>query len=559
MASSTSSRLQQYLPGLAILALTFLGLYAFFPYFGGYFDHKSSIISWLWDGWHSFEGEWEHGMLVPFLVLFLVYLDRKRLRAIEMRPSRWGLALMAFSFFCFWLGYSVEIEYFGYASLQLLIAGLILWFLGKEMMKALLFPWAFLTFTFPMPFLDNMIAFPLRRLMAHSSHILLNLFDVANVQVGTAIVSAANPASGLAQGARFAIDVANPCSGIRSLFALIMLGVLFAHLTLNRPWQKWILFLAAVPLAIAGNIVRIIMLTFATLWWGNEIALGSPEHPSRIHMGAGFAVFIVALFGMVICVEVLTRLGRCFSSSPPPSSGVSTPAKNPEISISLPLNRSVLVAVLAVVTALLCIWTTPPTGQTVAGVTMTLPDEVGQWWGFQQPMSEAEKMLLPSDTEFQRKEYDSTQGDKIVCTIILSGAQRRSIHRPEICLRAQGWDLKSGQTIDVPLHSGHNLQVMNLSITRPATTATGETFELPGYYMYWFVGDKVTTPYHWERLWLTSWDRIVHQINHRWAYVIVMSPITQGLKPDGKNASETMEMLKAFIADVVPSFQQDGI
>ena len=218
-----------------------------------------------------------------------------------------------------------------------------------------------------------------------------------------------------------------------------------------------------------------------------------------------------------------------------------------------------MVAALALLTALLCIWTTPPTGQTVAGVTLTLPDYIGQWWGFGEAMSEAEKAALPSDTEFERKEYSSPQGDKIVCSIILSGAQRRSIHRPEICLRAQGWTLQSGQVIDVPLHSGHTLKVMNLSIIRPATTVTGENFELPGYYMYWFVGDKVTTPYHWERLWLTSWDRIVHQINHRWAYVIVMSPITQGLKSDGKSPSETMEMLKAFIADVVPSFQKDGI
>jgi EpsI family protein len=559
MAQPASSRLQQCFLGLAILAVALVGLYGFFPYFAGYFDHKSSILSWLWDEWHGYQGDWEHGMLVPFLVLFLVYLDRKRLQAIEMRPSGWGLAVMAFSFFCFWLGYSVDIEYFGYASLQLLMAGLILWFLGKEMMKALLFPWAFLTFMFPMPFLDNMIAFPLRLLMSHSSHILLNLLGVANSQVGTAIVSTANPATGLAQGARFAIDVADPCSGIHSFFALIMIGALFAHLTLDRPWQKWILFLAAIPLAIAGNIARIILLTFATLWWGNEIAIGSPEHPSWIHEGAGFAVFIVALLGMVGCSQLLINLGRRFSSRSAPSPQISAPPKGQVISISFPLNRSLLVMALAIFTALFCIWTTPPTGQTVAGVTLTLPDYVGQWWGFDQSMSEAEKTLLPSDTEFERKEYDLAQGDKIVCSIVLSGAEKRSIHRPEICLPAQGWTLRSGQVIDVPLHSGHALKVMNLTITRPATTVTGQNIEVPAYYMYWFVGDKVTTPYHWERLWLTSWDRIVHHVNHRWAYVIVTSPITQGLKPDGKNGAETLEMLKAFIADVVPSFQKDGI
>jgi hypothetical protein len=195
---------------------------------------------------------------------------------------------------------------------------------------------------------------------------------------------------------------------------------------------------------------------------------------------------------------------------------------------------------------------------TVAGVTMALPDDIGPWWGFDRSISEAEKTILPSDTEFARKEYDSVQGDKITCSIVLSGAEKRSIHRPEICLRAQGWDIPSGQVIDVPLHSGHILKVMNLSITRSAVTTTGQKIQLPASYMYWFVGDKVTTPYHWERLWLTSWDRIVHHINHRWAYIIVMSNITEGLQPHGKNSTETLEMLKGFIADAAPTFQKDN-
>jgi EpsI family protein len=557
MAPSAPSRLQQSLPGLAIMAVALIGLYGFFPYFAGYFDHKSSFLSWLYFQWHGNQGEWEHAMLAPPLVLLLIYLDRKRLEAIEIQPSRWGFPVLLFSFFCFWLGYSIDIEYFGYAALQLLIAGLILWFWGKEMMSALLFPWAFLVFAFPLPFLDNMLAFPLRLLMSQSSHVLLNLLGAANVQIGTAVVSAANPAIGLAQGARFAIDVADPCSGIRSLFALIMLSALFAHLTLKHPWQKWILFLSAIPLAIAGNIARIILLTFATLWWGNDIAIGSLDHPTWIHEGAGFAVFIVALLGMMGCAQILTSLGRRFSSPSSPSPVVPEPRKGR--ATSFPLTRSMTVAAMALLTVLFCIWTTPPTSQTVAGVTLTLPEDVGTWWGFDQSISEAEKTLLPSDTEFERKEYDSVEGDKITCSIVLSGAEKRSIHRPEICLPGQGWTLKSGQVISVPLHSGHNLKVMNLTITRPITTPTGQKLELSAYYIYWFVGDKVTTPYHWERLWLTSWDRIVHQVNHRWAYIIVTSPITQGLRPNGKSPTETLEILKGFIADVAPSFQKDNL
>jgi len=556
MVPTVLSRLKQYLPGALLIAIALTALYKYFPYYEGYTSEKASLWDVLWSAWHGYQDEWEHGMLVPFIVILLVYLDRKRLQALEIRPSRWGLALIIFSFFCFWVGYCAAVEYFGWASMQIMSAGLILWFLGKEMMKALLFPWAFLVFMFPMPFLDNMLAFPLRLFMSHSSHILLNLIGVANDQVGTSIVSSANPAMGLAQGARFAIDVADPCSGIRSLFALIMVGALFAHLTLERPWQKWILFFAAIPLAVVGNIVRLMVLTFATIWWGTDIAIGAADHPTWIHEGAGFAVFIVALGGMMGCGHLLGKWGQ--HSSPADVLPPASPSQNPR-PISFPLTGSAIVAGMSVATALLCYWTTPPTGMTVAGVTMTLPDYVDHWWGYQEPMSEAEKTILPTDTEFERKHYDSHDGDRITCTIVLSGAERRSIHRPEICLPGQGYTIESSQVIDVPLHSGNNLKVMNLTLTRPARTADGRNIQVSYYFMYWFVGDKVTTPYHMSRLWLTSWDRIVHHVNHRWAYVSLVSPITEGLAPQGRNPEETMKMLKDFIADVVPSFQKDGV
>jgi hypothetical protein len=100
---------------------------------------------------------------------------------------------------------------------------------------------------------------------------------------------------------------------------------------------------------------------------------------------------------------------------------------------------------------------------------------------------------------------------------------------------------------------------MNLSLTQQLSTSTGVKVTVPSYYMYWFVGDNVTTPYHMQRLWLTSWDRVVHHINHRWAYIIVTSYITQGLTPHGKSPSDTLAMMKGFIADILPYFQKTNL
>jgi EpsI family protein len=190
---------------------------------------------------------------------------------------------------------------------------------------------------------------------------------------------------------------------------------------------------------------------------------------------------------------------------------------------------------------------------------MDLPQNMGRWRGFDTPISEAEKTILPTDTEFARKDYKSPEGDDIMCSIVLSGVERRSIHRPEICLPSQGYTIESGQVVDVPLLSGHTLKVMNLSLTQQLSTSTGGKVTVPSYYMYWFVGHNVTTPYHMERLWLTSWDRVVHHVNHRWAYIIVTSYITQGLTANGKSPSDTLAMMKGFIADILPYFQKDNL
>ena len=79
------------------------------------------------------------------------------------------------------------------------------------------------------------------------------------------------------------------------------------------------------------------------------------------------------------------------------------------------------------------------------------------------------------------------------------------------------------------------------------------------YYMYWFVGQNVSTPYHWERIWRTTWDLVFHHINHRWAYVFVSATITEGMVSHGKNGAETLDMLKGFAREIVPSFQKTDL
>jgi len=201
-----------------------------------------------------------------------------------------------------------------------------------------------------------------------------------------------------------------------------------------------------------------------------------------------------------------------------------------------------------------------------AGVLLSLPEEVkltgiygGHFYGSDAAVSDVEHKFLPKDTEFSRKNYEDFHAHNIFFSIVLSGVQQYTIHPPEVCLVAQGWDIVSHQDIPIRLSSDHQLVVRNLSIQRNAVDIRNQHFLLKAYYMYWYVADNITTPDHETRNWVSSWDRVVHNRDHRWAYVIAMSPITQTFRPDGLNADQTRDMLTAFIRQIVPTFQVDEL
>jgi EpsI family protein len=203
---------------------------------------------------------------------------------------------------------------------------------------------------------------------------------------------------------------------------------------------------------------------------------------------------------------------------------------------------------------------TPETSQgTVAGVILQLPDAVKGFTGEDQPVSEAEIRLLPKDTGFAKKAYKDSDGDQVFGQIVLAGGEKRSIHRPEICLPAQGWNLKTGGAVPITLDDGRTLDVMRLIISKPVEVRPGVTKELTTVFLYWFVGKDMTTPYHWMRLAHANWDKVVHNINHRWAYVIVSAPVLDGFTPSGKNQEETMKMLESFVGEIAPKIMEPSV
>ncbi len=279
------------------LALASILLFGLLPYASGYGAERVSLISFTTNLWQL--EEWQHCWLVPFVAGYLVWRKRAELAKTPLSPAYTGIFPLLFGLFAYWVGYRVDNYFIGITSLLFILLGAIILLFGWRWMKALAFPWVFLFFALPLLFLESMLAFRLRLIMSDASVFLLNGIGIATVQQGTAILSAPSEMIGLPRGAAFSVDVADPCSGIRSLFALTMVTALYAYFAIKPMWKQFALFACAVPLAIVGNMARIMMLTLGTIAVGPEIAIGTLEDPSLFHQIAGYLVFVVALAGMI--------------------------------------------------------------------------------------------------------------------------------------------------------------------------------------------------------------------------------------------------------------------
>jgi len=281
-------------------------LFAFIPYSQGYGPVPESAFKQFLN-LSKGSPDWGHCLFV-LPVALIIFVHTIYDKPLPPPATSWlGLVFVTIAFASFWAGQRMGTHFIGFFAFQAMVIGSIWFVLGGKAVLFFGFPLVFLAFAWPVPFLDNYIAFPLRMLMSQAAVFSLDFIGIHVVRSGTGILSAPDPLLGIPAGKKFAVDVADPCSGIRSLFSLMMASALYGYMAMKNWWQKWLLFLFSGPLAIAGNLARILMLTIGTIVFGSEFAIGKNalSDPSWFHMAAGYLVFIVALGGMVGLSKIL--------------------------------------------------------------------------------------------------------------------------------------------------------------------------------------------------------------------------------------------------------------
>jgi len=527
--TATRTRWLAMAGGITVLVIGFL----LWPYQHWLSEERQSVlVGWMSILSYSSNADWQFCYAVPVITGFLVYRQRESLQALPLKGSWLGAAILVPAMICYWLGYRVDTGYMGFAAIQLTIAGLILLLGGVAWMRILFLPWVFLFFAWPMFPLDNLLAARLKIPTAWSADKLLSLVGIDVVREGSALQSAADFATGIPQGSKFTLDVAESCSGMRSLYSLIMVSVLYSFVGLKRTLPRLVLIASAIPLAVAGNVVRLLLLAVGCLLFGQEFAIGKKigdqQSDSFYHLLMGFIVFGVALSGMFMLATWLE--GRHWKKlnlvkavkATGKGSGVADDAFMPV------LIKSATALVLMTGGILLC-WSAPVDAKlSQPGILPLLPEVIGEYAGTEEEMSYRERVVFDPGVTLKRRNYTTPSGKKILGTLVMSGESKKALHTPELCLPDQGWTISSHETVPIRLKDNRQITASIMRLHRDVEVAPGHRVRVRGLNLYWYIGSKgVSTPSYKMSHYYTYRDAILFNFNHHWSQAAFFMPMPE--------------------------------
>lgn len=560
----------KWLPlGAGVLSL--LALFFIWPY--QHWSFSTTVRTSVINGWvrvinESFNGEWMFCFVVPFIVGFLVRLRREELRSLPVNGHWAGALMCALGLFIYWVGYKADTGYGGFLAAQIITGGLVLLLGGWRWMRALFFPWLFLAFMWPMFPIEERVVSKLRLITAGTSAEVMKLMGIAVVREGTALSSMSDAARNLAQGALFSLDVEEPCSGVRSLYSLLMVSALYGYLSLRGMVPRIILFASAVPLAMAGNVVRMVLLAVGSLWFGMDFAvgrnLGPDQHEMSVyHTLAGYAVFAVALVGMFTLCSLLETshwkrlkgVKKRLAGKTRAAHEAGAPAGDRRICISS-------IAAIVITAGGLAICAMTDVNPTIAdpGVVLELPLQFGKYQGQEMKMTAVERNILDKGVDLARCQYLSTDQHMMLATVIQSGMGGRTLHRPEVCLPGQGWNITERLKIPVKLDNGRTVQATLLRMHRDYEPSPGTRKRMRALNLYWYIGsDGTTSDDYYDHIRISYIDAVFHNLAHRWAMAsfFVPMPETEVRANDPMEEVGALGELRDFAGGVAPKFMKE--
>lgn len=222
---------------------------------------------------------YSHGYLVLPVAAWLLWRERAALTALPRTPSGWGLFLLAIGLLVHALGVRADMLFAQGLSLILVLAGLIHSVWGRQVLKQAAFPLFVLIFMVPLPYLLlDPLGFPLKLFAARQTTSVLQAAGLPLLREGVYLYLPT-----------YTLVIEDVCSGLRSLISMVTLGTIFAYMSQPSALRRTVLVVAAIPISLAANIVRIAATVLMAYYISGEVATGF------LHEFSGFFVFILSL------------------------------------------------------------------------------------------------------------------------------------------------------------------------------------------------------------------------------------------------------------------------
>ena len=227
----------------------------------------------------SIDDNFSHGFLIPFISAYMVWFKLEEIKKAEIKTSNFGIIVIIFGMLGHIAGNLGAELFVMRVSMIITLAGLIIYFLGLTLFKKVLIPVLYLFLMVPIPaIIWNKLAFPLQLFAAAGASNIVQMLGLSVLREGN-VLHLVNTS----------LEVVDACSGLRSLTSLLALSGAFAYISPLKNISKWILFFSAIPIAVAVNILRLIITALAAVYISPETAHGI------LHDMSGIVVFGAAL------------------------------------------------------------------------------------------------------------------------------------------------------------------------------------------------------------------------------------------------------------------------
>jgi hypothetical protein len=183
---------------------------------------------------------------------------------------------------------------------------------------------------------------------------------------------------------------------------------------------------------------------------------------------------------------------------------------------------------------------------------INLPERVLDFTSTNVPEPQTVLNYLPPDTSYAERLYTAPDGFQVQGTIILMGADRTSIHKPDYCLPGQGWTINEKSVVDFPIKTdtqNYQLPVTKWVVGNSFQSPDGQRHEVRGIYIFWFVADGEQTPDHLKFIERAAWHTLRTGVLQRWAYLSYFAVCAPGQE------DAAFERMKNLIVHSVPEYQ----